>query len=123
MRMARSPRPSPASTRAVHWGAEAMDSTLIHASVVEEEIELSLTDLSHACRADIQLLVALVDEGVLAPAGSAAPDWRFRGASLQRARAALRLIHDLQLEPHSVAIVMDLLDEIATSQARLRRTG
>ena len=98
-----------------------MDSTLIHASVVEEEIELSLTDLSHACRADMQLLVALVDEGVLAPAGNAPPEWRFRGPSLQRARAALRLIHDLQLEPHSVAIVMDLLDEIATLQARLRR--
>jgi chaperone modulatory protein CbpM len=98
-----------------------MDSTLIHASVVEEEIELSLTDLSHACRADRQLLVALVDEGVLAPAGSAPPEWRFRGPSLQRARAALRLIHDLQLEPHSVAIVMDLLDEIATLQAKLRR--
>jgi chaperone modulatory protein CbpM len=98
-----------------------MDSTLIHASVVEEEIELSLTDLSHACRADLQLLVALVDEGVLAPAGNAPPEWRFRGPSLQRARAALRLIHDLQLEPHSVAIVMDLLDEIATLQARLRR--
>jgi len=98
-----------------------MDSTLIHASVVEEEIELSLDDLSHACRADMQLLVALVDEGVLAPAGNAPPEWRFRGPSLQRARAALRLIHDLQLEPHSVAIVMDLLDEIATLQARLRR--
>src|SRR6059058_1215561 len=91
MRMARSPRPSPASTRAVHWRAEAMDPTLIHASVVEEEIELSLTDLSHACRADMQLLVSLVDEGVLAPVGGAPPDWRFRGASLQRARAALRL--------------------------------
>jgi len=97
-----------------------MDSTLIHASVVEEEIELSLTDLSHACRADMQLLAALVDEGVLAPAGSAPPDWRFRGASLQRARAALRLIHDLQLEPHSVAIVMDLLDEIATLRRQSR---
>jgi chaperone modulatory protein CbpM len=98
-----------------------MDSTLIQASVVEEEIELSLTDLSHACRADMQLLVALVDEGVLAPAGNVPPEWRFRGPSLQRARAALRLIHDLQLEPHSVAIVMDLLDEIAALQARLRR--
>ena len=97
-----------------------MDSTLIQASVVEEEIELSLTDLSHACRADMQLLAALVDEGVLAPAGSAPPDWRFRGASLQRARAALRLIHDLQLEPHSVAIVMDLLDEIATLRRQSR---
>ena len=98
-----------------------MPTTLIHASVVEEEIELSLDDLAHACRADLQLLQALVDEGVLAPAGAAPADWRFRGASLQRARAALRLIHDLQLEPHSVAIVLDLLGEISALQARLRR--
>jgi chaperone modulatory protein CbpM len=98
-------------------------SVLIHASVVEEEVELSLDDLSHACRADFELLARLVDEGVLAPAGNAPAEWRFGGASLRRARTALRLIHDLQLEPHSVAIVLDLLDEIAALEARLRRIG
>ena len=99
------------------------DTPLIHGIVVEEGIELSLDDLTHACRADLQQLVALVHEGVLAPSGSGAPEWRFSGASLRRARAALRLIHDLQLDAHAAAIVLDLLDEIEALQARLRRSA
>ena len=99
------------------------DTLLIHGIVVEDEIELSLDDLSRACRADMQQLVALVQEGVLAPAGNEPPEWRFGGPSLRRARAALRLSRDLQLDPHAVAVVLDLLDEIEALQARLRRSG
>ena len=99
------------------------DILIVHGIVVEEETQLSLDELARACSADMQLLIALVDEGVLAPAGNEPPEWRFSGPSLRRALAALRLIHGLQLEPHAVAIVLDLLDKIDTLEARLRRSG
>jgi len=42
---------------------------------------------------------------------------------LQRARTALRLTHDLELNAPGAALVLDLLDQIDTLRARLRRVG
>jgi chaperone modulatory protein CbpM len=42
---------------------------------------------------------------------------------LRRARTALRLARDLELSAASAALVLDLLDQIDTLQARLRRAG
>jgi len=91
--------------------------------VVEEEIRFTLTDLCRACRADSVQVIALVDEGVLEPAGSGPEDWLFSGPSLRRARAALRLARDLELSVAGTALVLDLLDEIETLRSRLRRAG
>lgn len=62
---------------------------------------------SRACRADSEQLMALVDEGVLTPSGGEPQDWRFGGTALQRARAALRLTHDLELSAAGAALVLE----------------
>jgi chaperone modulatory protein CbpM len=97
--------------------------TVVHGVIVEEEIRFTLADLCRACSAETSQVVALVEEGVLEPAGGGPEDWRFEGPSLRRARAALRLAHDLELGVAGTALVMDLLDEIDRLQARLRRAG
>lgn len=94
-----------------------------HAVVVEEEIQFTLVELSLACRTDVEQLVALVVEGVLTPSGDDLQCWRFSGATLRRARVALRLARDLELNAASTALVLDLLDEIKALRARLRRLG
>jgi chaperone modulatory protein CbpM len=91
--------------------------------LVEEEMQFTLAELSHACRADSEQLVLLVREGVLTPTGDAPPSWRFSGDALRRARAALRLSRDLELDAGAAALVLELLDEIAALRARLRRLG
>ncbi len=91
--------------------------------VVDEQVEFTLGDLSHACRVQREQLIALVDEGVLQPMGEQPEDWRFSGAALSRARTAVRLSHDLELTPSGVAMVVDLLDEIESLRSRLRRAG
>jgi chaperone modulatory protein CbpM len=100
-----------------------MSLSVTHSVVVEEEVQFTLVELSRACRADVEQLVALVVEGVLTPSGDAAPRWRFSGATLRRARVALRLAHDLELSADSTALVLDLLDEIEALKSRLRRLG
>jgi chaperone modulatory protein CbpM len=97
--------------------------TVVHAVIVEDEVVFTLAELCRACRAEESHVVALVHEGVLAPAGTGPHDWRFAGPSLRRARAALRLGHDLELGVAGTALVMDLLDEIDALRARLRRAG
>jgi chaperone modulatory protein CbpM len=96
---------------------------VLHGVVVEETVQFTLVDLCRACGADREHLVALIDEGVLQPSGATPQDWTFSGASLRRARSALRLAHDLELNAAGVALVMDLLDEIDALRARLHRLG
>ena len=91
--------------------------------IVEEEIHLTLVELCHACNASEESVTAWVVEGVLEPAGETPQDWRFTGQSLRRARLALALARDLEINPPGIALALDLLDEIAELQAKLQRTG
>lgn len=95
----------------------------IEGVVVEEDVEFTLVQLSAACRADVEQVKALVEEGVLTPHGAQWQQWRFDGATLQRARVALRLTRDLELNAAGTAMVLDLLDEIEMLRSRLRRAG
>lgn len=88
---------------------------------VEEHFTFTLVELSRACRVDSLTIQALVQEGVLSPVQPDAEPWRFAGASLQRARRALRLTQGLDLSPHGVALVLELLDRIDALDARLAR--
>ena len=95
--------------------------SVLHTVVVEQEIRFTLVELSHACRSESEELVELVREGVLTPSGAAPDDWRFGDTSLRRARRALSLKRDLQINTPGVALALDLLDEIEDLKSRLRR--
>jgi chaperone modulatory protein CbpM len=91
--------------------------------IVEEDVQLTLDELCRACRAAEDQVRVWVVEGVLTPIGDAPHEWRFAGASLRRARLALTLSRELEVNPPGVALALDLLDEIETLQASLRRRG
>lgn len=95
----------------------------VRGAIVEEEIQLTLVELSQACCASEAHVIAWVYEGVLEPAGEAPQDWRFTGPSLRRAKLALWLTRDLEINPPGVALALDLLDDIAALQAQLQRFG
>lgn len=87
--------------------------------VVEDTVEFTLIELASACHTSREQLLALVAEGVIEPVGAAPDDWRFAGATLRRARVALRLAEDLELNLPGVALVLDMLDEIDRLRARV----
>ena len=95
-----------------------INTTWIEASVVENEVHMSIVELSHASHTPQELIMSWVSEGVLSPAGSSPEDWRFSGDSLKRAKTAAHLTHDLELNVPGVALALDLLDEIAQLRAR-----
>ena len=95
--------------------------TWIEGSIVENEVHMSIVELSHAARTPEDLIMSWVTEGVLSPAGSSPQDWRFGGDSLRRAKTAAHLTHDLELNVPGVALALDLLDEIASLRAQLKR--
>jgi chaperone modulatory protein CbpM len=99
------------------------DMELVHGPIVEEEIPLTLAELCQACFAPEEYVITWVFEGALEPVGDTPQQWRFTGQSLRRARLALTLARDLEVNPPGVALALDLLDEIAQLQARLQRLG
>lgn len=99
------------------------DTQPVRGVIVEEEIQLTLVELCRACHVPEEYVIAWVFEGALEPVGEAPPDWRFTGPALRRAKLALWLSRDLEINPPGVALALDLLDDIAALQARLQRFG
>lgn len=93
---------------------------LVGGLVLEEEIHLTLVELCQAARVPEQEIRAWVIEGVLEPEGGTPEEWRFAGASLRRARTALRLARDLEVNLAGIALALDLLDEINSLRSRLQ---
>lgn len=87
--------------------------------LLDEEVELSLTEICRACSASREWIIELVDEGVLEPVGAEQRQWRFQGTSVRKAHTATRLQRDLDVNLAGVALALDLLDEIALLRARL----
>ena len=89
--------------------------------LLDDTTELSLNDLCHACSSSAEWVIALVEEGALEPIGYEQTSWRFTGTSLQKAHTAMRLQRDLGINLAGIALALDLLDEMETMRARLRR--
>ena len=97
--------------------------TYVQGPVVEEDVRFTLVELCQACSTEQEHVLTWVFEGVLEPLGDSPQDWRFSGEALRRARLAMRLSHDLEINPSGVALALDLLDEIAALRGRLQRAG
>ena len=100
-----------------------MSRTQFTVTVVEEDLRLSLAELCRACSVPEEQIRVWVVEGVLEPIGHSPQEWRFEGPALHRARLALALTRELEVNPPGVALALDLLDEIAALRARLRRAS
>jgi chaperone modulatory protein CbpM len=77
---------------------------------------LSIKELSRMCQVDERHIVEFVEEGVLNVV-EVSSEWRFTGDALRRARLAVRLERDLELNLAGVALALDLIEELQ----RLRR--
>ena len=96
-------------------------SSHLTATLVDDDTQLTLAELAHASRAAEAQVQVWVVEGVLQPSGNSPPEWRFAGASLRRARLAVTLTRELEVNAPGVALALDLMDEIEALKASLRR--
>ena len=98
------------------------DSRILVGQLVEEELTLTIDELSGACAVARERIVELLELGVF-EARTVSGGGR-GGEALRRARLALRLQHDLELNAAGAALVVELLDRIEELEAQLRvRTG
>jgi chaperone modulatory protein CbpM len=92
------------------------DDQAITGTIFDQSAILSIRDLSRMCQVDERHIVEFVEEGVLNVA-EVSSEWHFTGDALRRARLAVRLERDLELNLAGVALALDLLEELQ----RLRR--
>lgn len=95
---------------------EALTGTLI-----DDRIELTITEICYACSCSTEWVIELVDEGVLEPIAGKRDDLRFAGTSLRRARAARRLQQDLGLNLPGVALALQMMDEMDALRSELEQ--
>jgi chaperone modulatory protein CbpM len=81
-------------------------------AILEESSELTVKDLSRMCAVDERHIVEFVEEGVLNVVAINTSEWHFTGAALRRARLALRLERDLELNLAGVALALQLMEEL-----------
>lgn len=101
--------------------AEDKHMKLLSGEIFEEEIELSLADLCRACQLPAELILELVEQGVIEPIGHEPELWRFQGFSVRRVRCVQRLEQDLGVNAAGAAVAIDLLEELERLRTRLRR--
>lgn len=89
---------------------------------LEGDGALDLEAFATACGLDPAWVQRLVEEGLLQPA-SDPQGWRFGGPALARARRIRRLQRDFEASLQSVAVMLELLDEIERLRAQIRRAG
>ncbi len=94
---------------------------ILTGTTLHEKNGLTLAELSRACAVHAELILDLVDEGILEPYGHDPSHWRFSGDNLQRARIAMRLQHDLDINLPGVALALDLLEEVERLQRLVNR--
>lgn len=83
---------------------------------------LDAAELAQACRVAPEVIIELIDEGLLEPVSSE-PINRFGSAELARVRRILRLQADFDASLPAVGVMLDLIDEVDRLRGLLQRTG
>jgi len=86
---------------------------------------LAASELAHACGAEIEWVVQLVEVGIIQVRadGRNPDDWRFQSSDLQSALDARRLERDFGVDLDAAALILDLQHEVRRLKAALHARG
>ena len=89
-----------------------MTTQIIEAVVFDDQISLTLVELSRACNVHAEWVLELVDEGIIDPLRKENIHYHFSAACLKQALAVKHLQQDLGINLAGAALVLDLKQEI-----------
>lgn len=88
-----------------------------------DEACLTLEQLARVCDVSPDWIASRVEQGMLLRMDPPPADWRFSSRDLTRARCLRDLERDFDAVPELAALVADLMEEVRSLRARLRRAG
>jgi chaperone modulatory protein CbpM len=89
--------------------------------ILDETTMFSLDELCGSCQVETDLIVSMVEEGIIKPVGYVTEEWQFSASQLPRVRKAMHLYYDLELNLAGVALALELLDEVNELRSRIRQ--
>ncbi len=109
---------------ALSGSSSAQPAARVAAVVIEDDAQLDVDALAHACSVGPQWVVERVEAGLLETFGPAHDrQWRFSSASLVRARRMVHLEQGFDANPELAALATDLMEEVGRLRARIRAAG
>ena len=84
----------------------------IDVDLLDETVEFTLTELCRICGVQEQVVVMIVEEGIVEPRGPNLESWRFSGVAVTRVQRVLRLQHEFDVNLPGAALALELLEEI-----------
>ncbi len=91
--------------------------------IIDEHFEFTLFELCECCTVKEETIIAMVEEGMLSPAGSSPADWRFTGTAQRHVEITLHLQRDLRVNLPGAALALELMEEIDMLRSQLQRKG
>lgn len=92
-----------------------------HGKILDDENDLSLIQLCDICNLTPELIIEMVNEGVLDHTGENKNAWRFSFTLVERIRKVQRLQNDFNVNLAGAALALDLLEKIEHLESIIER--
>ena len=92
---------------------------VLRGTLLDEEVGFTLGQLCQACRLHSEVIITMVEEGILDPEGEEPETWQFPGTCVTQVRIVVRLQRDLGINLAGAAVVLDLLDRLPRRPRKL----
>jgi chaperone modulatory protein CbpM len=99
------------------------EESLFEGQVIDDRTEITIVQLCRRCSVETELVLRLVDEGIIEPSRQEGDLLYFPHSCARRTQVVLRLRSDLGVNMAGAALALELLDRIENLQARLRMAG
>lgn len=81
-------------------------------------VELSLNEVCEIAELPTEILITIVEEGVLEPKGASPEEWCFDSTMLSIAKRAARLHRDFDIEWTGIPLYLDMIEEMEKLRAK-----
>lgn len=92
-----------------------------HGKILDDENDLSLIQLCKICNLTPELIIEMVNEGILDPTGESKKVWRFSFTVVERVRKVQRLQIDFNVNLAGAALALHLLEKIEQLETIIER--
>ncbi len=89
--------------------------------VLDDESYCSFGELCRLCGTSTDQIREMIAEGIISPEGTDPAEWRFTLLSVHRVQTAVRLHRDLRVNLPGCALVLELLEELASLRSQRLR--
>lgn len=94
------------------------DAYPVDVDLLDESVHFSVEELCRIFGVQRQLIVEIVEEGIVEPIGVHPDQWRFTGVAAARIQRVIRLQREFEVNLPGAALALQLFEEIG----RLRRS-